>query len=996
MAQAKDFIFEEIGVILEKLSEWKERPLSDIRFEYIECDYKTSNEPPAADAGWKEFAGGQRMDGIDEHFWIHFNIDAVDPVDGKELIFSMKTAREGQWDARNPQGTVYIDGRAVQALDTNHTWIPLEFGKSYDVYIYMYTGMQGGYFELLPSLILRDNAVYSLYYDILVPYEAMQELDRESYDYIKIKNALNKALFLLDLRRSFSEDFYKGISAAADYLRNDFYGKCGESDATVSCIGHTHIDVAWLWTVRQTREKAERSFSTVLNLMRRYPEYKFMSSQPQLYQHVKEVNPEMYEEIKERVREGRWEVEGAMWLEADCNLISGESMVRQILYGKRFMQEEFGVDSRILWLPDVFGYSAALPQILKKSGVDRFFTSKIAWNEYNKMPHDTFMWRGIDGTEIFTSFIETYVRRINTKWVLNTWESYKDKSMTNETLITFGFGDGGGGPTAEMLEQHDRIKLGIPGIPKTVIKKAGDFFDNIEKDFRKNASELRVMPKWDGELYLEMHRGTYTSIAKNKRNNRKSELLYQQAETLSVLDKLMLGGSYDEETMRRNQTNILLNQFHDIIPGSSIKEVYDVTDVEYERILREGRAIADEKLKAICENIATEGGLFVYNPTPFKQSGTVTVDGKRVIAESIPAHGYKVLHSPKEESGITVTANTIENDVIKVVFDENYEITSVFDKTEGREVIESGVTANRFEVYEDYPREFDAWEITNYYKQKMWHITTVDSAETLDNGIRIKRSYGDSVIVQDITLNAGSKRIDFATEIDWHEDHVLLKTLFPVDIHSNRATYDIQFGNIERPTHYNTTWDEAKFEVCGHKWADLSEGGYGVSILNDCKYGYGIHENVMSLSLLKAATYPNPEADRGMHTFTYSLYPHTGGFVDGGTVKESYLLNMPMETAVLGKNEGKLPEEYSLVSVDAENVALETVKKAESDDSTIIRMFEFENKKTETEIEFGFDVKELYLCDLLENASEKLEVCGNKARIKLSNYEIVTLKPVTK
>lgn len=994
MTQVKDFIVEETEIILEKLSELKESHLRDIDFEYIECDYKLSNVPPSADADWKPFKKGQRMDGVDRHFWIHITMDAIEKINGKEIVFSLKTAREGEWDACNPQCTVYINGRTVQAFDVNHTWILLEFGKKYDIYIYMYTGMKGGYFDVMPSLMLRDKAVYSLYYDILVPYEAMKALDCESYDYVKIKNTISKTLFLLDLRQPFSKDFYDGISAAADFIRNELYGKCGEPEAVVHCIGHTHIDVAWLWTVRQTREKAERSFSTVLNLMNRYPEYKFMSSQPQLYQYVKEVNPELYGEIKRRVLEGRWEVEGAMWLEADCNLISGESMVRQILYGKRFMKEEFGVDSRILWLPDVFGYSAALPQILKKSGVDRFFTSKISWNEYNKMPHDTFMWRGIDGTEIFASFVESYQEHISPESIIKTWKNYKDKKLTNKVLFTFGYGDGGGGPTAEMLEKYERIKMGIPGVPKTIIGKAGDFFDETEKDFVKNTKELRIMPKWNGELYLEKHRGTYTSIAKNKLNNRRSELLYQQAETLSVWDMVLLGGNYDFDTLHRNQINILLNQFHDIIPGSSIKEVYDVTDVEYERILREGRAVVDEKLKAICGEIKTEGGVFVYNPTPFEQSGTVTVEGRRVIAENIPPHGYKVIHEPKEESGIVVTANGIENDVVSVMFDENYEIVSIFDKTEGRELIEKGMTGNCLTVYEDYPREHDAWDINKYYQQKKWNITAIDDAQMLGNGIRIIRSYGNSRLVQDITLSEKSKRIDFTTEVDWHEDHVLLKALFPVDIHSNRATYDIQFGNIERPTHYNTSWDEAKFEVCGHKWADLSEGDYGVSLLNDCKYGYGIYENVISLSLLKAASYPNPEADRGIHKFTYSLYPHIGGFSDGGTVKEAYLLNMPMETAVIGKNDGKFPEKYSLVSVDAANLALETVKKAEDDNSIIIRIYEFENKKTEAEIVFGFDIEELYLCDLTENNKEKLDFCKNTARIKMSNYEILTLKAI--
>lgn len=995
MYEAKNFIFEKIGIILGKLNDLKYQSLKELDFEYLKCDYKQSITPPGENEPWCKFKKSERLSGVDEHYWLHFSFDAVEAQENKELIFTLKTGRETQWDATNPQGIVYIDGKAVQALDVNHTWFSLEFGRKYDFYIYFYTGMEGGYFEMIPELKLRDIPVYDLYFDMEVPYDALKELSCDSYDYIKIRDALNQTCFKLDFRHVYSTDFYNSIKEASKFIREEFYGKtCGNSEAIVSCIGHTHIDVAWLWTVRQTREKAERSFSTVLNLMRKYPEYKFMSSQPQLYQHVKEANPALYEEIKERVREGRWEVEGAMWLEADCNLISGESMVRQILYGKKFMKDEFGVDSHILWLPDVFGYSAALPQILIKSGVDRFFTSKIAWNEYNSMPHDTFMWRGIDGTEIFTSFIETYVEMIDPKRIRNTWETYKDKSLTNETLVTFGYGDGGGGTTPEMLERHRRLEKGLPGIPKTVIQKAGDFFDDIEKDFKENTQKLRYTPKWTGELYLEMHRGTYTSIAKNKRNNRKSELTYQTAETLSILDNALFGGNYDSKTMHDNQTTILLNQFHDIIPGSSIKEVYEVTDVEYEKILSDGRKIIDEKLSAIKENIKTDGGLFVYNPTPFEISSIAEVNGKQYIADKIPAHGYKVINTPVEAKGIKAENKTIENDVIKVTFDDNFEIVSVFDKTENREVIQSGTSANRLEVYEDYPRDFDAWEITNYYKDKMWSIKDVDSVEYLNNGIRIKRKYQKSTFVQDIILHEGSKRIDFVTEIDWHEDHVLLKTAFPVNVNSSRATYDIQFGNIERPTHYNTSWDEAKFEVCGHKWADLSEGDYGVSLMNDCKYGYGIHENVITLSLLKAATYPSPVADRGHHTFTYSLYPHTGGFAEGNVVPESYVLNMPLEASFIESTNGNMPERFSLASANSNHVALETIKKAEDDDSVILRLFEFENRKGEVELELGFDFKEIYLCDLMENNIEKLSHDGNKVKINVSNFEIVTLKAV--
>ena len=713
-----DFIKEKIRVMTEKLKKIKTVKKEAVTYTFIECpEYKTSNTPPASDAGWKEFVPNKLFEGIDTHYWLHLQIPAVEAEDGKELRLSVKTGREGQWDAINPQFTVFVNGRTTQALDVNHTWLPLMYGQEYDIYLYLYTGMNGGHFEVNASLETVDLNTEGLYYDVNVPYLAMLELGEESYDYIKIRDCLDKALLRLDLREVYSEDYHRSVETTREYLKIEFYGKlCGESQSIVSCIGHTHIDVAWRWTVAQTREKAQRSFSTVINLIKRYNDYIFMSSQPQLYQHVKESDPELYAEMKEAVKKGNWEPEGAMWLEADTNLISGESLVRQIMYGKRFMKEEFGVDNKILWLPDVFGYSGALPQILQKSGVTQFFTAKMSWSESNKLPNDTFIWEGIDGSRVFASIIQSYVCKMDPKTLYGTWKNYKNKSMTNNTLLTFGYGDGGGGTTYEMMENYERLKYGIPGMPMAKVEKAGEFFDRIEKDFKKNTEELVQEPKWVGEMYLEMHRGTYTSIAKNKKNNRKSELLYQEAETVAAADLVLNGGSYPVETIRKNTVNILLNQFHDIIPGSSIKEVYDVTDEEYAVILKDGRDIVAEKLTAIQSKLKTEGGIFVYNPTPFTVSDDIKLDGKVYWAENIPAHGWKVIPAQETDTGILVEEKVLENDVIKVVFNDAYHIVSVFDKAEQREIIAEGGEANRLEVFEDYPREYDAWEITSYYK----------------------------------------------------------------------------------------------------------------------------------------------------------------------------------------------------------------------------------------------------------------------------------------
>ena len=987
------FIKEKIDVMLDNLQKLQLIEKKDVEFSFVECpEYKKNNTPPSADADWKKAEHFQRFSGNDTHFWLHMTVNTGKARKNSEPRLCVTTGRDEEWNAHNPQFIVYIDGKTVQALDTYHTWIGLEFEKTYDVYMYMYTGIRGDFFCDI-SVKTVDLLLEGLWYDIRVPYDCMLVLDEKSDDYIKILDSLTKATLLLDLRQKYSDEFYKSVETALDYMKNEFYGKVCSTDInkTVNVIGHTHIDVAWLWTVAQTKEKAQRSFSTVINLMKRYDDYLFMSSQPQLYQHVKDNDPELYEEIKKRIKEGRWEPEGAMWLEADTNLASGESLIRQILYGKRFMKEEFGVDNKILWLPDVFGYSGALPQILRKCGVTRFLTSKMNWNETNKMPHDIFEWEGIDGSRVFANIIYDYVRRLKASEVKGDWDNFKDRDIVDEVILTFGYGDGGGGPSIPMIEKQRRYKHGIPGMPKTVFKRAAEHFDSVEKKFYENTEEYS-RPRWVGEMYLEMHRGTYTSIAKNKKNNRKSELLYQEAETAALTNKLLCGGEYPQDLFRKNMYTILLNQFHDIIPGSSIKEVYDVTDVEYAEVLRDGREVVDNALCSIKSALKTDGGIFVYNPTPFAISDYVTVDGKEYFAENIPSHGWKVIKDTETENKVSVSDKVLENDVIKVTFNDKYHIVSVYDKKADREVISEGAEANRLEVFEDYPRAYDAWEITEYYKEKMWIADDVSSVQKLDDGICVTRKYGNSEITQKILLKPGSKRIDFVTKVDWKEDHVLLKAAFPVDIHTHNAVYDIQFGNLERPTHRNTPWDQAKFEVCAHKWADISEADYGVSIINDCKYGYNVEGNIMKISLLKAATYPNTEADREVHEFTYCMYPHEGNIEQCDTVKQGYLVNMPLEASAVKANDGALCDEYSLISTDNESVVAETVKKAEDDGSIIVRMYQTYNSRADVTVKTGFDFKEVYVCDMLENNQEKLENDGRNVRCKLKNFEIVTLK----
>lgn len=1012
------FIYEKIGAICQELEKYIYEDVYTIKdIEYAPCEYKQqykNENVPDESLVWSRFEENMRFGNKDRHFWFRFTMKTPPKADNKECIFKLITAKNGEGDALNPQGIIYLNGRMIQGLDINHTEVLLDFDTEYDVLIYMYTGMFDQWFDFEPSVCLIDKLIEKLYYDIHVPYDGLQYLDKESLDYIDTIKMLNDAVLLLDMRVPKSREFYDSVVAATEYLDKNFYnGICGKSDITVNCIGHTHIDVAWLWTLAQTREKAQRSFSTVINLMKQYPEYKFMSSQPQLYAYVKQAAPEIYEQIKKAAADGRWEVEGAMWLEADCNLTSGESLVRQIMFGKRFMKEEFNVDSKTLWLPDVFGYSAAMPQILRKSGVDKFVTSKISWNETDKMPYDVFMWQGIDGSEVFTSFITardtkpfsetdvndvytTYVGYIRPSQIIGTWKRFQQKEYSKEALITFGFGDGGGGPTKDMLEQQRRFSYGLPGFPKTQITFANDYLNKLKNDFDTNSKQLRKMPKWVGELYLELHRGTYTSIAKNKRNNRKSELAYQSIEILSVMDMLLCGGKYPQKEINGGWQEILLNQFHDIIPGSSIFEVYEDSDKAYKKILSNADNIRANKLTDIKSNINSDGGVLVYNPNGFEISGTAMLDGKTVFAENIPPMGYKVIKNVKDANTIKVSEDCIENKFFKLTLDSG-RISSIYDKQNCREIVKAGEYANEIKVYEDIPKFHDAWEITDYYKQKMWTVNDLLSTEPINDGVRagikLVKRFLDSTIEQNIWLYEDIDRIDFDTTIDWHQEHLLVKAAFPIDVNANEAAYDIQFGSVKRPTHENTSWDAAKFEVCAHKWADISDSGYGVSLLNDCKYGYSAEGSTLNLTLLKCAAWPNPHADKGIHKFTYSIYSHAGNVYEGKTIQRAYELNQPLIAEKIEKASGKLPDSFSIVGCDCGNIIIETIKKAEDSDDIVIRMYESENKRCSAALTFGFDFKKAYICDLQENEQEELSVeNSNKITLPVGNFEIITIK----
>lgn len=998
---------ERIGKLLEYLQDQiypRSCEIQDYRMRKTEDKFTDLENLDTSD--WEMLTREQLWGGHREYYWFETRVVIPAEFDGECVVYELMTGREGEWDATNPQFSIFVDGKRIQGLDVNHREIILTenacAGQEYRIILSAFTGDQNFSLRLCSAIKVLDRKTEKYFYDLSVPYEVARLLPEDDSAYLTILKCLNESLNLLDFRKEGSGEYYESLEKAQEYITREFYGKhCGDSDAYIYCVGHTHIDCAWLWTLKVTEDKAVRSFSTVLELMRRYPEYIFMSSQPQLYKYVKKNAPEVYEEIKERVKEGRWEVEGGMFVEADCNIASGEALVRQFVHGKRFFRDEFGKDNEILWLPDVFGYSAALPQIMEKCGIRYFMTTKISWNEFNKMPCDTFEWEGIDGTRILTHFVPTrdynkgaveggfetehfttYNGYINPSQMKGAWKRYSQKYLNDEVLCSFGYGDGGGGPTKDMLENQRRLAKGIPGCPKTVMSTSQQFFHVLDKKVRdKN-------PSWVGELYLEYHRGTYTSMARNKKYNRRSEFAYQNMELYGILGEYLLKEAYPDKEIHEGWEVILRNQFHDILPGSSIKEVYDDSKEEYETILSANREYTDRSLGSLAEHVnAPIHSVVVYNPN--------SMNAEEVVCFPCPEDiSYPAVKAGEERLPVQ---KAVENAFFSIDLNEKGQFISIYDKRAARELLPEGKAANVLMSYEDRPHNYDAWDLNNYYTEKSWEIDDVARIEAAECGpvrgcLKITRNYLDSVISQYICIYKDTARIDIKNEIDWREHQIFVKALFPVDIHTSEASFEIQYGNVKRPTHANTSWDFAKFEVCVHKWMDVSEDGYGVSVLNDCKYGCSVRDGVIGISMLKSAISPNPEADKEHHTFTYSIYPHQGSWKEAGTVNQAYLLNNPLEAAVKANEGGTLPDVYSFVTCSRENVVVEVVKKAEEEEAVIVRLYEFFNRRTEVSLTFAEDIKTVCECDMLEADLEELQPDGKKVSFKMKPFEIKTLK----
>lgn len=789
---------------------------------------------------------------------------------------------------------------------------------------------------------------------------------------------------------------------------------------TISLTANAHIDMAWLWDVEETKQVCHDTFRSVLNLMNEYPDFVFAHSQAQSYMWVEQLWPDMFEEIRARVAEGRWEIVGGMWVEPDCNLPSGESFVRQVVYGKRYFREKFGVDVTLGWNPDSFGYNWSMPQVYKKCGIDAFLTQKLTWNDTNVWPHRAFWWESPDGSRIFSYFPTGYVGFVESNGLIADLVTFSKATGYQRTDHLYGLGDHGGGPSREMLDRAGKLSSLSP-YPRVQHQKARDFIDTLIAEIGPD----KKVPVWASELYLEYHRGTFTSQAKIKKGNREAERLLRRLEACSVAASRK-GLSYPSAGLAGLWQKTLFNQFHDILPGSCIGAAAEDAWADYAAIQSDGGALLDKALEAI---VGDGPGIAVFNALNYPRGGVVAVaaaslsapfgapvsvtgpdgavvpsqwvredDGEHLLfrAGSVPALGYAVYTvSPKAEAAeaaVWAAEGVLENDLVRVEVAGDGTFRSVYDKANGREALARGEAGNVLQVFVDKPEKWDAWEIDAGFEADVTELRDPVEAEVLESGpvrarIRTKRTWGSSTFVQDIMLYAGSPRIDIRTRVDWQERQKMLKVLFPVDVYAPEATYEIPFAAIARSTGNETSVEKAQFEVPALQWADLSAGGYGVSLLNDCKHGHDIKGNRMRLTLLRSPISPDPNCDRGEHVFTYSLFPHAGDWRKGGTYRAAFELNDPLFTrpaAVRGA--------VGFLEIGPENVLVSAVKKAEDSDDVIVRFFETAGADTTATLRFAEPPEAAWETDMMENDLAAVPVSGTTVECALGHNEVKTLK----
>ncbi|MBE5767840.1 MAG: alpha-mannosidase [Clostridiales bacterium] len=843
---------------------------------------------------------------------------------------------------------------------------------------------QEEYYFTAAEMVWLDTEKEALYYDLRNAMDAIRAFESPFLPMtnvpIQMPEVMRRPTDMLSrdgaIRERIGRAILKALQQKNDptqarrILKENLQNIAPSENFEITFVGHAHIDTAWLWSLNETIRKCAKTFANVLDLMERYDEFVFSFSQPQLFEYVERYYPELFEKIKQRVAEGRIELVGNAWVEMDTNVPSGESIVRQLLYGRQYYLSRFGKESRVFWMPDVFGYSWAMPQILKRSGVDYFYTSKLANNDTNSFPYSLFEWQGTDGTRVLS-----YLQRIGYNGIYNAnevkmgYDKFSQKANCDEAMLTFGHGDGGGGPAEEMLENARRLKA-FPGLAKAKNGRADEFFDSIN-------AKAEDLPVWNDEMYYENHRGTYTSQAHIKRFIRLSELALRRLEIAWTMAHLYCGAAYPAKEIGDLWKILLTRQFHDILPGSSIHEVYEECEVAFEKLLCEANAMLEKAFALLAAKFPAEKGECYANFLPWEHNGVAP------FGFGLPKNSGKLLR---------VTERMLENEHLLVELDENGNIIRLYDKDNDREVLAKGALGNQLILFEDKPRVESAWNIDLEYQNFFELLNAAESVSVVNERencavVRVVRVFGSSRLEQDIILERDARRVDFVTRVDWHEREKMLKTAFPVRVHARNATYEIQFGSIERPTHWNTAYDRARFEVCGHKWADISEGGYGVSLMNDCKYGYDIKDNVMRLTLLRGPVYPDPMGDDGEHVFTYSLYPHAGDWRQGETVREAYFLNEPLVYCPAIH----MPEE-SFVKVDKNFAVVDTIKGAEDGNGVILRIYESQGARGKVNVALARRPLSIAECNLMEVDEDTIPMNEKGFSFEIEPYEVRTFR----
>ncbi|MGW4562902.1 alpha-mannosidase [Streptomyces sp. NPDC004561] len=825
------------------------------------------------------------------------------------------------------------------------------------------------------DLAVLDETVWHLVLDLEVLGELMAELPVDSARRHDILRAVERALDAVDL-----QDVNGTAERARERLTGVLSAPAVPSAHRISAVGHAHIDSAWLWPLRETVRKVARTTSNMTALVEDEPEFVFAMSQAQQWAWVKEHRPEVWARVKKAVADGRFVPAGGMWVESDTNMPGSEAMARQFVHGKRFFLDEFGIENEEAWLPDTFGFAAGLPQIIKAAGSKWLLTQKISWSQTNRFPHHTFQWEGIDGTRIFTHFppVDTYNCSMKGGEIAHAARNFKDKGRARHSLAPTGWGDGGGGTTREMVAKAARLR-DLEGSATVAWETPRAFFEQAE-------AEYPDPPVWVGELYLELHRATLTSQAKTKQGNRRSEHLLREAELWSATAAVRAGFRYPYEELDRIWKTVLLHQFHDILPGSSIAWVHREARATYERVAGELNGIIAAAQRALAGEGTRE---LVFNPAPHDRDG-------------VPAGGAGVRRSARG-TGLSPRAgggHVLDNGLLRVEIDARGLVVSAYDLDADRETLAPGATANLLQLHPDFPNMWDAWDVDSFYRNSVTDLTGTDEVSAGDDGasVRIVRSFGASRVTQVLALPPGERRLVIDTEVDWHETEKFLKLAFPLDLHAERYASETQFGHFYRPTHTNTSWEAAKFEACNHRFVHLEEPGWGVAIVNDSTYGHDVTRTVrgdgdrgttttVRVSLLRAPRFPDPETDQGVHRFRHALIP---GASIGDAVREGWRINLP-ERRTTGAH-----EVAPLVTVDNDAIVVTAVKLADDGSGdVVVRFHEAHGGRARGTLTAGFEVADVTGTDLLERPIGDAEPPvrdGDRITVRLRPFELMTLR----